>query len=438
MSLQIRRRKEESPSPKDDEYPLRHGIRSNSSADGRDITTHNGTQASDCCDACAITPACSAWTLYQSVCYLKDSSDNRTKCSSCVSGLDISTDQQPVCTIYDDKDVQPDGNNFASAPAGTPTQCCDMCGFTPGCVAWMLYEGKCYMKPSFTGTLPCTGCVSGKITSGPKQQLPDKFPMAGITFTGGRYCPNVTLGSDRSNESLDHLASTGANWMSIVATQYQWNISSTSIFPLYDGNLINDTTSNYYEFITTSYHDVVLTIRRAHQLGLKVMLKPHVDILRDNKPSGRFWRGDIGGCPADWSPPPEGVKKFTEEEWDTWFESYEAFLLPYAQMSREEGVEMLSINCELYCPNRQESHWRSIVDATRKVYDGKLTVSQISGHEDEIKWWDAVDVIGFDAYYSLKGSTVVEVAYSWGEHKDVAKSLAKKYGKMVAYTEIGY
>lgn len=78
------------------------------------------------------------------------------------------------------------------------------------------------------------------------------------------------------------------------------------------------------------------------------MLKPHVDLLRDNKPLGRFWRGDIGGCPAtDWRPPPAGVTPFTATEWDAWFASYAGFLLQYAQLAQRLDVEMLSLNCEL-------------------------------------------------------------------------------------------
>jgi len=35
---------------------------------------------------------------------------------------------------------------------------------------------------------------------------------------------------------MKHLQSTGATWVSIVVTQYQWNITSTEIFPLYNGS----------------------------------------------------------------------------------------------------------------------------------------------------------------------------------------------------------
>jgi hypothetical protein len=52
-----------------------------------------------------------------------------------------------------------------------------------------------------------------------------------------------------------------------------------------------------------------------------------------------------------------------------------------------EGVEMLALNTELYCPNKQEEHWREVVSETRKAYRGLLTVAAIDGHEEEMKWW---------------------------------------------------
>ena len=169
-----------------------------------------------------------------------------------------------------------------------------------------------------------------------------------------------------------------------------------------------------------------------------MLLKPHVDLLRDNKPLGRFWRGDIGGCPSSWSPPPAGVVPFTEREWDAWFDSYATFFMPYAALAEEKGVEMLSLNCELYCPNRQAARWRNLTRQVRAVYSGQLTVSQINGHERELTWWDAVDVIGIDAYYRVPGDTVAEIVSSWAGPIALAKALHRQYNKPVVYTELGY
>ena len=159
--------------------------------------------------------------------------------------------------------------------------------------------------------------------------------------------------------------------VAIVVTQYQFHINSTEIIPLYDPTQVLDTTSEYYTFVTLPVSALRETIRQAHALGLKVLLKPHIDLLRDNKPKGRFWRGDIGGCPEGMPPaphPPAGVKRFTATEWDAWFASYAQFLAPYASLAQEEGVAMLSLNTELYCPNLQADRWRKLAADTRKTY----------------------------------------------------------------------
>ena len=89
-----------------------------------------------------------------------------------------------------------------------------------------------------------------------------------MTFTGGRYCPEIAYGTDASEESMRWLQTTGTNWVSIVVTQYQWNISSTEIFPLYNGSVVKDTTSHYYTFITQTDQEVEAAIRYAHSLGM--------------------------------------------------------------------------------------------------------------------------------------------------------------------------
>jgi hypothetical protein len=67
------------------------------------------------------------------------------------------------------------------------------------------------------------------------------------------------MGGNESFASLQRLASTGANWVSIVVTWYQWNISTTDVFPLFNTTSVNDTTSHYYTFVTLSDAEVTLT-----------------------------------------------------------------------------------------------------------------------------------------------------------------------------------
>lgn len=74
----------------------------------------------------------------------------------------------------------------------------------------------------------------------------------------------------------------------------------------------------------------------------------------------------------------------------------------------------------------------------RQVYKGLLTVSQIKGHEEELTFWDAVDLIGIDAYYGIDGETVAEKVLGWAGPKALGAKLHAQYNRPVAYTEIGY
>jgi len=52
------------------------------------------------------------------------------------------------------------------------------------------------------------------------------------------------------------------------------------------------------------------------------MLKPHIDLIADDE----NWRGDIGSY-------------FNENEWESWFKSYGKYILKYAALSQEWGIE---------------------------------------------------------------------------------------------------
>lgn len=87
----------------------------------------------------------------------------------------------------------------------------------------------------------------------------------------GRSRETGALDKTRARLSLIDLKATGANWVSIYAIVYQQNILSTAISApeaASDANL-------------------VYTIQEAHRLGLKAMVKPHVDLSDDPN----HWRG---------------------------------------------------------------------------------------------------------------------------------------------------
>lgn len=276
-------------------------------------------------------------------------------------------------------------------------------------------------------TAHCAGLVDDFNIVSNGGALPAKWAVSGITFTAGRYCPNVTMGSDKALWSLDHLASTGATHVSLVVTNYQHSINTTQIFPLYNASQV-PSEYGYYVHVTVSEEDLVRAIRHAKSRNLSVMLKPHVDPLTDNAPIGNTWRGQIG-------------EYFGDQQWDEWFESYWSMLKRYATIARAEGVEILSMNCELISANNQTRRWRELVEETRKLVgkDVALTTSPNGhGHENWVEWYDVLDIIGVDWYDRINGTTLHEMVESWSPYLAHLEGISTKFGgKPLMMTEMG-
>jgi hypothetical protein len=209
--------------------------------------------------------------------------------------------------------------------------------------------------------------------------------------------------------ALANLADTGANWISLIVTQYQDTLTSTIIYPTPG---------------TPTDADLIHVITQAHSLGLKVMLKPHVDIASDPN----LWRSYIG-------------QGFTETEWNAWFASYQDFINHYAQLAQIYGVEQFCVGTELGVSQSRATDWREVIAGVRSNYNGPLTYAANHGDETSISWWDAVDYIGVDAYYALASEndpTVAELKAAWQPHISTLETLASTWNKPIIFTEIGY
>jgi len=211
--------------------------------------------------------------------------------------------------------------------------------------------------------------------------------------------------------SLEHLAETKATWISLLATAYQDTIHTTAITFTGSG--------------TPTDASLERVIQKAHALGLKVMLKPHVDLANDPQ----HYRGEIG--PA-----------FTAADWTAWFASYRPFILHYAALAARTGCEMFSVGCELGTTAVHADEWRRILSEVRAVYSGPLTYAdnQVESDPNAVTWWDAVDYIGQDAYPTLTQvvhPTVDNLAAGWGPFRQKLQALSQKWGKPLILTEIG-
>lgn len=240
----------------------------------------------------------------------------------------------------------------------------------------------------------------------PTYSLSGSTPQKGISF--------VTWSPDdyqlpEAGQALHEIRQTGATWISLIVTQYQANIDSTIIQPMSS---------------TPTDASLIAAIRAAHQIGLKVMLKPHIDLAEDQQ----HWRGEIG-------------QHYTLAQWQKWFQGYKQFVVHYAAIAGQEQVDEFCVGTELTQSQGFNQEWRSIVADARRVYSGPIVYAANFGQEWSLSWWDAVDIIGVDAYYPLALTTQPTGAaldLAWKGIDLYLSALAARQHKKILFTEIGY
>ena len=228
--------------------------------------------------------------------------------------------------------------------------------------------------------------------------------MCYVTWDKDRFA------SQYSDASLQKLTTLGVEYISICVTQYQEEYNSTDIKPTDQ---------------TPTDKSLSHVIREAHKLGLKVMLKPHVDLI--DKHDGSYWRADIGFS--------------REEDWDKWFKSYQKFILHYARLSKKLKVDIFCVGTELAFTTTKEDDWREVIKEVRGVYSGQLVYAANWDNFKNIKFWDELDFIGIDAYFPLtyeSNPTMEDLKKGWEKWKFDIEAWHPQIDKPIIFTEIGY
>lgn len=210
---------------------------------------------------------------------------------------------------------------------------------------------------------------------------------------------------------LAQLKATGANALS--QTPFGWQESSNSPAIRWD-------MSNERRWWGETPLGIEATLDSSTNLGMMNMLKPHLWVR-----SG--WVGDIA--------------MENEEDWKAWFENYREFILDYARLAEQLKMPMFCVGTELEKTSSREKDWRSVIAEVRKVYSGKITYAANFTEFEQIKFWDALDYIGVQAYFPLSKNHQPELnalINSWNSHLPRVEKLVRKYQKPVLFTEIGY
>lgn len=225
-------------------------------------------------------------------------------------------------------------------------------------------------------------------------------------FTLGGWTSADYSGPEVSTQ-IERLREAGVEWVALTPRWFQERRSSVSIRP--DPEL------------SPTDESVLAAARLARSQGLRVFLKPQIDVLESG------FRGDIAF--------------HSEEQWSEWFRSYRAFISHYAELATRVDAALLSVGVELDGTRHRARDWRSVIAAVRELYAGPLVYAANFNRERDIEWWDALDYAGVDAYFPVARGpdpSLPEVERRWRKEVAGLRAWARAIRKPVLLTEIGY
>lgn len=213
-------------------------------------------------------------------------------------------------------------------------------------------------------------------------------------------------GTDGFCRELDELKALGANWVAIhpyasirAGGELRWRDFDPADPPQW----------------------LARPIEEAHRRGMCILIKPHLAYWG----SSFRWRGDV-----DFEQP---------EELDRFFASYREWICKVAEATR--GADAFCVMTELDRLTEHEDRWREVIAAVRGATDAHLTLASNWSDYSRIAFWDALDVIGVQAYFPLSGSRDPDEAAlkaGWKKALVDLQDLVQRTGKPAVFTELGY
>ncbi len=172
--------------------------------------------------------------------------------------------------------------------------------------------------------------------------------------------------------------------------------------------------------------------RAADSLGLALVLKPHLWV-RDGT-----WSGEVAMA--------------READWQAWEASYQAFADHYARLSAEIGAPFFVVGTELGAAAlARPAFFRALAVRARSLSGMPVTYAANWDEAARLRIWDAYDAIGVNAYFPLANSaappatdagatspTDADLARGWAPHVATLDALARRTGRPVLVTEVGY
>ena len=242
--------------------------------------------------------------------------------------------------------------------------------------------------------------------------------------------------SAEAADSMKRLAEAGANSV-CIAFATEMRTAQTPEFGWADQNrrMVSD-------------DEIRRAIELAGENGMKVILKPVINC-RD-----RTWRAwikfyrpvtaeerarGVTGTLDPWQDDPVTLEGMVvdDRQWTVWWERYTAFILHYARIAEEKDVEILCLGCEMSSTEAFDDRWRALIADVREVYHGALTYDVNHGREDQVSWWDAVDVVSISAYYPVpppEGTSLEDAVKQTTPVAEIVAELEKIKAELAAFS----
>jgi len=263
-----------------------------------------------------------------------------------------------------------------------------------------------HIRPIFYSILVfiCSSCAS---QSDDLSEVQLKLPKVEVKING----VSLEMPSGRMNkDELAKVKRSNSEWIAIIPYAYSRENDATVHYD-YEGQWRGEGIEGTYE-----------CAQMAQELGLKVMLKPHVWVVGQGWP-GKF---DLN----------------SEEEWLEWENTYREYILAYAQIADSMNIELFSIGTEYrIAVVKRPVFWEKLIEEVREVYKGELTYASNWDNYKRVGFWSKLDYIGVDAYFPLSKKprpSLEELKLAWKPIQMELAILSAKESRPILFTEYGY
>lgn len=209
-----------------------------------------------------------------------------------------------------------------------------------------------------------------------------------------------SFNSTEAHEEILEMKEIDIEW---VGVNIWWTQESVDATKIEDGDW-TDTAAN-----------ITALFKFIHSNGMKVLFKPMLDS------EDGVWRSYIEASPK-------------------WIKEYNRFIKYTAEIAENGSVDVFCIGCEMGNWQVKTDVVRELIKEVREIYSGDLTYAANHDSFWYIDWWDAVDIIGIDAYFSFTLSydpTLQDMIAVWDGFYDELHKFQKKWNRPILFTEIG-